>query len=146
MPNYNAEVPGLYPLGQGQNVALPDLSSITSNVLNTRDLGQPGASDFVLLGPGSQVWYLGYAIRATALVGAPTNPLGFLLSVGGSFELAAPFFFGQDQHLLLPLYLSEVAYHYSGRVRIEDPAAILNVSNQTGVELDVSFQFWGKAS
>jgi hypothetical protein len=144
VPDFEATVFGVYPIGQGNGVAVPNGNSFSSNVLNTRDLGQPGAPDFLALGPGSQIWYVGYSIRVSSAL-APTDTLGLLLTVGGAYELTAPFLFGQDLQLTLPVYQPLASYTYSGRVRIEAPAAAVTVFNNTGQELTVSFQFWGKA-
>lgn len=139
--------PGLYPLGEGRGVALPDLNGITSIALNTRDLYTPGASDFIIFGPGSQVWYVGYSVRVFVLpfpiFPAPPNPLGLELELQGSFDVAIPFTFSSEERLILPVY--EGIFQYTGRARVESPVVTLGLFNNTGADLEVSFQFWGKA-
>lgn len=146
MPNFRAQVPGVYPLGSDQNLAVPDASGWSSSILNTRDLGQPGAVAFVDTGPGSQVWIVGYAIRILSLGGAPTNPLGLRLVLSGSLDIATPYTFVDIEAILLPFWQAELFYEFVGRARVEHPAAIMRVDNNTGQELTVSYQFWGKAS
>lgn len=145
MPDYTAEVFGLYPLGSGINATLADGTSLLSSVLNTRDLGQPGAPDRVLLGPGSQVWIVGYSVRVGSLL-APTDVLGLELQVGEAYETVAPFVFGTVSQTILPVYVFGVftSVPYSGRFRTEAPAVQLSLVNLTGQDLTVSFQFWGK--
>lgn len=146
--DYSVAYGGIYPLGNAQNQSIANLSGFSSNVLNTRDLGQAGAPDFVVLGPGSQVWDLGYSIRCQATSGPVTDPDKLVLGVFGSFDNVPVFIFGEVQRILLPLYGTaafQPIYEYSGRVRVEWPAAQLSVTNNTGVGITASWQFWGKA-
>ena len=137
--------PGLYPMGSGQNVSLLDATAITSIALNTRDIYAPGASDFILFGPGSQVWYVGYSIRVSRPLPfpAPANPLGLELRLEGSFDVVVPYTFGTEEQLILPVY--EGVRQYTGRARVESPVVELTLINNTLDTLEVSFQFWGKA-
>lgn len=135
---------GLYDLGAGQAQTLVNATTLTSGVLNTRNLGTPGAPDFLVVGPGSQVWILGYSIRASRPFPfpVPADPLGLDLRIGGSYDLVAPFTFQTEQRILLPVYAG--VHHFHGRARVESPAANVSVFNGTGNDLEVSFQFWGK--
>jgi len=137
--------PGLYPLGSGQNLAFLDATVISSIALNTRDIYTPGASDFILFGPGSQVWYAGYSIRVSRPnpFPAPANPLGLELRLEGSYDAAVPFIFVTEEQLILPVY--EGVQQYTGRARVESPVALYTLVNNTLDALEVSFQFWGKA-
>lgn len=137
--------PGLYPLGSGQLVSLLDGNVLSSIALNTRDLYTPGASDFIISGPGSQVWYAGYSIRVSRPnpFPAPADPLGLTLRLDGSYDTSIPFTFGTEEQLILPVY--EGVHHYAGRARVESPVVQYTLLNLTGNTLEVSFQFWGKA-
>lgn len=145
MPDYKAQVAGLYPLGSGIDQALANGTSIDSSFLNARDLGQPGAPDFVLLGPGSQVWILGYSVRVGSVL-APTDELGLTMRAQSAYETLPPFIGSTEASLILPIYLFGIltSAQYQGRFRIEAPAALLSLFNNTGQTLTVSFQFWGK--
>lgn len=137
--------PGLYSLGSGINQAFLDGTGINSIFLNTRDVYSPGNPDYILFGPGSQVWIVGYSVRAStpSPFPAPTNPLGLRIDVQGSYDIAIPFFSQTEQQIILPVYAQ--IYHYAGRARVESPVALLSLNNNTGNTLEISFQFWGKA-
>lgn len=136
--------PGLYSMGEGVEV-LPDGNGITSIALNVRDLYTPGAPDFIIFGPGSQVWYVGYSVRVSRPFPfpAPANPLGLELELEGSFDVSIPFTFATEERLILPVY--EGIHQLTGRARVESPVVTLSLFNNTGDDLEVSFQFWGKA-
>lgn len=137
--------PGLYPLGSGQAQTLLNGTSVSSFVLNTRDLASPGDPDYVLVGPGSQVWCVGYSIRASrpSPFPQPTDPLGLTLQLEGSYDPVIPLIFGTEQRLILPVYAG--VHHFQGWARVESPIVQCIVINVTGNDLEVSFQFWGKA-
>lgn len=137
--------PGEYPLGSGVLQELLSGNPLFSIALNTRDIYSAGAPDFVVAGPGSQVWILGYSIRVSRPPPflAPATPLGLDLEVLGAYEAAAPFIFGTEQRIILPVFAG--VHRYSGRARMESPVGIFQLNNQTGNDLEVSFQFWGKA-
>lgn len=140
---------GLYDLGTEIGRVLNTGTSLASFVLNTRDLGAPGAPDYVLLGPGSQVWTLGYAIQITSPVVVPASPLDLLLTFGGSYQVVAPFSFIEAQRIRLPVYSDfglTPFYFYSGHVRSEASACVWTLFNSTGQNLTLSYQFWGKAT
>lgn len=147
MPAFQRTLPTEYDLGNAQSQSIPDNSVIDSLVLNTRDTLQPGAPDFVILGPGSEVWWIGYSIQInTAIPGdVVPNPLGLLLNVEESFQTAVPYVFGVTQSLLLPVY-SGAGWSYSGKYRVEGAAAQIEIGNFTGTVLqNVSWQFWGRS-
>jgi len=137
--------PGQYPLGSGEEQTLLDGNILTSIALNTRDIYSAGSPDFVIAGPGSQVWFLCYSIRVSRPPPflAPATPLGLELEVQGSYDAGTPFIFGNEQRIILPVFAG--VHHYSGRARMESPVGMFQLNNQTGNDLEVSFQFWGKA-
>lgn len=66
------------------------------------------------------------------------------LELNVSFDLAPVFIFARAQRVsLLPLN-TNVGALYEGSFRVEGPAASLNYINTSGVDITVSFQFWGK--
>jgi hypothetical protein len=138
--------PGLYPLGTGQNQSLLNGTFLSSNGLNTSDVFAPAAGPgFPFVGPGSQVWMLGYSIRASrpSPFPAPTTPLGLTLEARGSYDLVVPFIFEFEQQIILPVFAG--LNHYSGRFRTESVSGLFVLTNNTGNDLEVSFSFWGKA-
>lgn len=150
MPGFGSDsqvfVPGLYNLGAGVDQVMADSTSILSTIFNTRDLAQPGSSDFPILGPGSQAWVVGYSVLINAGVD-PVNRLGLRLELYGSHQLVGPFIFIFQQRIFLPVYFAAGFFLYSGSARVEFPAVQFVLSNLTGVALNqVSFQFWGKAA
>lgn len=137
--------PGLYSIGAGRAVTLLNGAAILSFILNTRDVFTTVADDFLQVGPGSQVWIAGYSIRVSRPFPfpAPANPLGLELEFLGSYDVVIPFFFGTEQRIILPVRAG--IRSYSGRVRAESPAVEWNLINNTGNDLELSYQFWGKA-
>ena len=138
-------VGGLYPLGNAIGTTIADGVGITSDTLNTRDLQQPGAPDFVVLGPGSQSWFLAWSISILTPNAKPANALGAFLRVGGSFNTVAPFFFTFGPEIRTPVYFQNLAHSYYGFVRVEWPAAQITFFNNLGTDVELDFQFWGKA-
>ena len=134
----------LYELGHEQGLLVPNGGGAQGFILNTRDLLQPGASDYVLLGPGSQVWYVGYAIEIFPSGGAPALPHQFIAQLSGSFDTAIPFVFGTLEEWALPVYAGVTGF-YQGWARGEAPALAVFFLNRCGVDCTVSFQCWGKA-
>jgi hypothetical protein len=138
--------PGLYPLGSGQNQSLLDGTFLSSSGLNASDVFTPGpAPDFPFVGPGSQVWMLGYSIRVSRPFPflAPATPLGLTLEARGSYDVVIPFIFEFEQQIILPVFAG--LNHYSGRFRTESVSGLFVLTNNTGNNLEVSFSFWGKA-
>lgn len=142
---FTPAVGGLYPLGNGIGTTVVSGSSQGSDVFNTRDLQQPGAADFVILGPGSQAWFVGWSIRLLAPNAKPADPLRAFLRVSGSFNIEVPYFFGNGPELRTPVYAQNLAHEYYGFVRVEWPAAEIAWFNQLGTDITLDFQFWGKA-
>lgn len=145
MADIVSSFPGLYPLGSARNQTFVNGGSISSIILNTGDIYTPGETDFFIFGPGSQVWYVGYSIRASrpSPFPAPTDPLGLTLRVEGSYDSAVPFVFHIEQQIILPVY--SFIHHFAGRARVESTQVALVLINLTGNDLEVSYQFWGKA-
>lgn len=135
-------VGGIYPLGSGRDETLQNGSAISSDFFNTRDLGDPGFPEFGLVGPGSQAWFLGYAVRVAAAA-LPAEPLLLELRVSGSFDTTTPFILGTIETIVLPVY-EFLSREYFGRVRLEHPVGTATLFNSTGLDLTVSFQYWGK--
>lgn len=137
--------PGLYSIGAGRAVTLPDGNFLFSDAFNTRDVFTTQSSDYPIVGPGSQVWILGYSIRVSRPIPfpAPANQLGLKLSLFGSYDVVVPFIFNPEQQLILPV--REGVRNYSGRARAESPAVQWGLFNDTGNDLEISYQFWGKA-
>lgn len=138
-------VGGLFPLGNAIDATVVDGGSVSSAVFNTRDLQQPGAPDFVVLGPGSQAWFLGWAISIRTPDANPVNSMAAFLRVSGSFEEVAPFFFLTGHEIRTPVYVQNFPTEYFGFVRVEWPAVQITFFNSLGTNVTISFQFWGKA-
>lgn len=139
---------GHYNLGGARDFTLNTGATVSSNVLNTRDLGSIGAPDFPVLGPGAQVWIVGYSVLINSPAILATDALGLFLEVLGSYNDAVPFTFFIEQEIKLPVYstfFTRPSYSYSGHVRVESPAVQLRIVNVTGQDLVIMYQFWGKA-
>ena len=134
---------GLYELGHGNNVAFPAGGFFISDFVNARDLGSTGQPDFAIVGPGSQVWRVAYAINLVPSA-PPVDTLGVELHLVATLD-TGPFIFFNVEQTVLPVYQTGVRHPYSGDVRIEWPAVRFEVFNVTGVDLTVTFQFWAKA-
>lgn len=137
--------PGLYDLGSGRNQTLLNLGFLDSFLLNTRDVFTKGSADYPAIGPGSQVWIVGYSLRVSRPFPfpPPANQTGLQLRISGSYDEIVPFNFGEEQRIILPV--RTLPHHYAGRARIESPVVQFEVFNNTGNDLEVSYQFWGKA-
>lgn len=140
---------GLFNLGRKMDFTLNSPGVEQSAVLNARDLGSVGDPDFGTLGPGSQVWIVGYSVSINSPVVLATDALGLSLQVAGSFDVDFPeISFSTEQEIILPVYgtaSSQPLYRYSGHARVESPAVQLFFDNITGQNLVISYQFWGKA-
>jgi hypothetical protein len=144
VPREVQSYPGEYELGSGILDPLTSPGLLISTILNARDIYSTGLVDFATVGPGSQVWILGYSVHVVDV--PPPDPLGLVVRAEGSFDLGPPFSFRLEQELVLPvLDQSGQGSRFSGRARMESPTVRLSLSNQTGAQLTVSFQFWGKA-
>lgn len=146
--DYIQAFPGLYDLGSGQNQLIPNGSGFSSILCNLRDLLSPQQVDFSALGPGSQVWMLGYAVRFRSdTFGVPfavPDELGILLDVTGGFDFVPVFITSTIEQIRLPVYNGSLVQQYSGMLRCEFPVATFSVSQNTGATIECSWQFWAK--
>jgi len=142
--SFTPAVGGLYSLGVGVGANIADGGDQQSDILNTQDIHNVGSPDFVTLGPGSQVWFVGWALRLFATNAKPADPLRAFLRIAHGVG-PTPFVFGLGPELLMPVYAEAVAYDYQGWARVEWPVVRIDFFNNLGTDITLDFQFWAKA-
>jgi len=142
---FTPAVGGLYLLGTGIGTNIVNGGSQASDAINTRDLQAPATPDFVTVGPGSQVWFVGWSLRLLAENAKPANPLRAFLRISGAFDAVEPFSFTDGPEIRMPVYAQNLGYVYNGLARVEWPVVRIDFFNNLGTDLTIDFQFWGRA-